>query len=283
MPGVETVEAGVAFGVWTVLGVSSIRRREAYFDCRCSCGAESAVAKSSLLKGTSTRCRRCSNADNEKARIARQRPVEPGTVIGMWTVLGEAEARDGNLYMRCRCECGAEHDVMASTLRKGKSKSCAACSRKMGHAKAREMTAKHGGVKAEYRAWSRMLERCRNPNDRSFKWYGGRGIKVCEEWQGDGGFERFMEHVGHRPSDRHSLDRIDNDGNYEPGNVRWATKKEQQRNRRTNNVLTIDGVTKCVAEWAEESPVPESTIRGRLERGWRPWDAVFAKRRTKVL
>jgi len=272
------VETGATFGSWTVLDVSGVQRREAYYDCRCSCGTEKPVAKSSLLSGASTRCRQCSNASNQKATEARRRSINPGATIGLWTVLEEAEARSGNLYMRCRCECGAEHEVMASTLRRGKSKSCAACSRKMSRKKNREMTSKHGGVQAEYRAWSRMRERCRNPNERSFERYGGRGIKVCEEWQGEGGFERFMEHIGPRPSVKHSLERIDNDGNYESGNVKWATKKEQQRNTRRNRQVTIDGVTKCVAEWAGESQVPASIIYKRLYRGWPPERAVFEGR-----
>jgi len=277
--GLGRVEIGAVFGLWTVLGVSSLQRREVYYDCRCSCGTEKPVAKSSLLRGASTRCRKCSNADNQKARVARRRPIRPGTIIGLWTVLGEAEARGGNLYMLCRCACGAEHKVMVSTLRHGKSKSCASCSRKMGLKKNREMTAKYGGVRAEYRAWSRMLDRCRNPNDGSFERYGGRGIKVCEEWQGNGGFERFIKCVGPRPSKRHSLERIDNSGDYRPSNVKWVTGKDQARNRRTNRILTIDGVAKCVAEWGEEEGVSASTISGRLSRGWSDKEAVMGRHR----
>lgn len=271
---------GHRFGDWIVMSVADVpNRREIYYLCRCSCGFEKPVAKSSLLNGMSTRCRKCSNANNKKAHIARRRPIESGTVVGLWTVLGEAEARGGDLYMRCRCECGAEHEVMATALRTGKSKSCAECARKMTIAKKRELSAEHGGVSPEYRAWSRMNERCRSPKAKSYGQYGGRGITVCNEWQGEGGFQAFIDHIGPRPSENHSLDRIDNEKGYEPGNVRWATKKQQQRNTRKNRLVTVRGETKCAAAWADESPVSAATIRKRLDMGWSGEDAVFTESR----
>lgn len=127
----------------------------------------------------------------------------------------------------------------------------------------------------EYRAWNHMLDRC-SPTHHAHERYHDRGVCVCPEWTGEGGYQAFLAHVGRRPSSKHSLDRIENDGNYEPGNVRWATKKEQSRNNRSNVMLTIDGETKCVAEWAEVSPVTDMAIRDRLRKGWPHKDAVFA-------
>ena len=276
--GMGRLREGELFGHWTV-GGSVIPGTHPQVACRCDCGTERNVDANSLAKGTSTRCRKCSNANNEKARLGRQRPLSIGKKVGLWTVVAEATARDGNLYMKCRCECGAEHEVMVSTLRHGKSKSCAACARAMSIAEKRKISAEYGGVDPMYRAWQRMISRCSNPKDKNFERYGARGIKVCDEWQGSGGFEAFLAHVGRRPSLEHSLDRIDNDSDYEPGNIRWATRKEQQRNTRRNCLVTIDGVTKCVAEWAEESPVSAATIYKRLGLSWSDQDAVFSENR----
>jgi hypothetical protein len=194
--------------------------------------------------------------------------IPRGARFGSWTVIERAgSSRQGVVYL-CRCDCGTEKQVDSATLRHGKSTRCQSCSN-------RETSIRHGMVDSpEYIAWRHMFERCSSVYPRSGD-YGERGISVCDEWSGPGGFEVFLEHVGRRPSSKHSLDRIDNDKGYEPGNVRWATRREQQRNMRSNRTITIDGVTKCIAEWAEESPVSECAVRTRLHRGWEPRDAVF--------
>lgn len=126
----------------------------------------------------------------------------------------------------------------------------------------------------EYRAWMGARARCENPKTRSYKSYGGRGIRFAERWKGEGGFVRFLEDVGRKPSKRHSLDRINNEGNYEPGNVRWATGKQQGRNKRTSHVLTVGPVSDTLSGWAERTGIGKSTIRERLDRGWTPERAV---------
>jgi hypothetical protein len=110
----------------------------------------------------------------------------------------------------------------------------------------------------EYRAWTSAQVRCSNPNSRSYRHYGGRGIRFAKEWVGGDGFLRFLQHVGQRPSSEHSLDRINVNGHYEPGNVRWATASVQSQNRRNtllrpnhDNLITAFGVTHTVAEWAD--------------------------------
>lgn len=111
---------------------------------------------------------------------------------------------------------------------------------------------------AEYRAWSSAQSRCSNPNCRSYDDYGGRGITFAKEWLGGAGFQRFLEHIGARPTTGHSLDRIDVNGNYEPGNVRWATRTEQARNKRISRQASHDeeivafGIRKTVREWITE-------------------------------
>lgn len=126
----------------------------------------------------------------------------------------------------------------------------------------------------EYRAWRHMLDRCSSTHHAHERYY-DRGIYVCPEWTGEGGYQAFLRDMGRRPSPQHSIDRIENDGNYEPGNIRWATAREQQRNTGQNVMLTIGGKTKCVAEWAEVSPVTDMAIRARLRAGWPHKDAVF--------
>jgi len=112
-----------------------------------------------------------------------------------------------------------------------------------------------------------MLARCRNRNFPDYGKYGGRGITVCERWATD--YAAFLADVGPRPSLDYSLDRFPNqNGNYEPGNVRWATQKQQQRNRTNNVLLTVDGVTKCLSEWAELMGLKQITIGNRIRRGW---------------
>lgn len=125
-----------------------------------------------------------------------------------------------------------------------------------------------------YRIWQLMKNRCHNPDAERFPYYGARGITVCDRWRGS--FAAFLADMGEAP-DGTSIDRIDNGGNYEPGNCRWATKTEQNRNTRQNRLLTIFGVTKCVAEWAEESGTRADRIFSRLWNGWPEGEAVFGR------
>jgi hypothetical protein len=119
----------------------------------------------------------------------------------------------------------------------------------------------------ERSAWQNMRDRCNNPNCVSFDNYGLRGIRVCDEWQYD--YQAFLRHVGPRPSPRHSLDRIDNNGHYEPGNVRWADKSTQLSNRRTNRLLTFSGETLTMSQWALRLGISFECLKRRLDhRHW---------------
>lgn len=125
----------------------------------------------------------------------------------------------------------------------------------------------------EYMARTKMIMRCENPKDPKFPSYGGRGITVCRAWRES--FAAFFRDMGPRPSASHSLDRVDNDGNYEPSNCRWATKTEQSRNRSNARLLTHDGATLGLAEWAEVTGITETAIRTRIDRkGWSVADAL---------
>jgi hypothetical protein len=156
-----------------------------------------------------------------------------------------------------RCDCGAERVVLGSNLRKGFTQSCG-CTRRT-----------HGMWRApEYKSWSAMQQRCSNPNTHGFENYGGRGIKVDPAWLGPDGFANFMAAMGPRPSIRHSLDRIDVNGDYAPSNCRWASSVEQAANRRDSQPLEFEGETLPASEWARRTGIPAKTIRSRLRRGW---------------
>lgn len=118
----------------------------------------------------------------------------------------------------------------------------------------------------ENMAWREMRKRCNSPQHARYADYGGRGIAVCERWNAS--FEAFYEDMGPRPSSAHSLERINNDGNYEPENCRWATPREQAWNRRNNRLLTFQGKTLCAAEWSAITGINYNTIYQRLLRGW---------------
>lgn len=122
-----------------------------------------------------------------------------------------------------------------------------------------------------YVSWIAARGRCRNPNDPAYGRYGGKGITFCERWDS---FENFLADMGLRP-DNMTLDREDNDKGYEPGNCRWATRVEQQNNKSTNRILTVDGVSKTAAEWAREKCLNPATINSRLHKGWSDKDAVM--------
>lgn len=119
----------------------------------------------------------------------------------------------------------------------------------------------------EWRSWSGMLNRCKNPSARCYNRYGGRGIIVCERWQDS--FENFLADMGRKPTPRHSLDRIDNDGNYEPSNCRWATPSEQQRNRADNRIVQVDGIKMLLVDACERYGIRDYVARTRLDAlGW---------------
>jgi hypothetical protein len=126
------------------------------------------------------------------------------------------------------------------------------------------------GKTPTYTTWSKVIARCTNPCDRRYADYGGRGITVCEEWKT---FMGFLADMGDRPKGM-TLDRRDNSKGYEPSNCRWATPKEQQRNTRSNRLISFNGATKCVTEWAETLGIGKGTLNSRLQRGWTEAEAL---------
>lgn len=176
---------------------------------------------------------------------------------------------------RCRCDCGGETTVEATKLRTGNTRSCGCLVTE--HAiRVRPSAVRHGDTQggkmsAEWRAWRNMRSRCSRPSDVSYARYGGRGIRVCERWLT---YENFLADVGRRPSPAHSLDRIDSDGHYEPGNVRWATDQQQAENRGQTTVVTIHGEAMSVSRAARTLGLSKGTVMARLSRGWTPEEAL---------
>ncbi len=173
----------------------------------------------------------------------------------------------------CRCDCGNEKIISIAKFSTGNTKSCGCLQTEVRFGNKNGV--RHGMHESdEYEIWHGMLARCRNENHRHFSSYGGRGIIVCERWER---FENFYADMGHRPSSLHSLDRWpNNNGNYELSNCRWATRSQQQRNMRTNRIITAFGKTAPLIEFIPQGPNSReyNRARYRLNSGWLPEDAI---------
>lgn len=191
-----------------------------------------------------------------------------GRRVGRLTVIRQVATERPGAHWLCRCDCGTQKVISGGNLRRGDTVSCG-CKRRENN---RNHPRAHGLVHtSEYTTWMSMKARCSRPSVACYPNYGGRGIRVCERWESS--FLAFYEDMGRKPSPQHSIDRIDNDGDYEPGNCRWATPAEQACNRRpasNSRFVTAFGQTKTVSEWSRLTGISNSTLDGRLNRGWRP-------------
>ncbi len=170
-------------------------------------------------------------------------------------------------YFRCLCDCGGTVDVSISSLRSGATSSCG-CLKSHYTFGSPTSTNRHGKSRTpEYAAWIAIRRRCCDPTYQSYEDYGGRGVTMYDGWVHD--FQAFLDYVGERPSPDHSIDRFpDNNGPYAPGNVRWANRNEQCRNRRSSKLLTMNGVSKTMVEWAEDFGIPYQMMKSRIRNGW---------------
>jgi hypothetical protein len=197
-----------------------------------------------------------------KLRIAKSKskPIEIGDRFGYLEVIDTADKKGSSrhLHYLCLCHrCGKTSIVPSYRLKSGATQSCGCTKIKHGHATFK------GGTH-EYGVWIEMRRRCNDPRHRGYERYGGRGIRVCDEWEKS--FEAFFEEMGPCPPG-YQIDRIDNSGNYEPGNCRWASLAENNANRRDNIHLEFNGETKIMAEWAREWGVKGTFIGKRIKKG----------------
>lgn len=194
-----------------------------------------------------------------------------GHTYGELVVLSySGRTQHGSTVWICQCACGNQTETTSNRLRTGTTKSCG-CRNIRKTIERNVANTIHGhassSLKREtptYRSWQCMIFRCQNPSADNYPEYGGRGVTVCDRWRS---FELFLNDLGVRPP-RMTLDRIDVNGNYEPGNCRWATAITQGRNRRSNKFLTFNGETLTIAEWVERLGCKSSAIRERLRKGW---------------
>lgn len=183
-----------------------------------------------------------------------------GKKQGMLTIIELLGSCGGRVCWLAKCDCGNTKVVKGSDFNNGSNKTCGCTN----------LWIKHGGsikgrVQEEYIIWGNMCSRCNNINNPRYTSYGGKGIKVCERWKN---FVNFLKDMNPRPSKLHSIDRIDNNGNYEPNNCRWATNKEQCRNKNNNRLIEFAGKVLSVTEWSEVVGIARTTITHRLDRGW---------------
>lgn len=191
--------------------------------------------------------------------------------------------KHGNIKWECRCSCGNITIVSAGDLKKRHTMSCGCRRREVSAARQRT----HGESKtrtgipasSEYQTWASIIQRCTNLNNPNYKNYGGRGITICKRWLK---FENFLADMGRRPSSKHTIERKDNEGPYSSSNCKWATRMEQGNNKRNNRLITHDGQTRTLSEWARTTGIQGRTLGMRLDSlGWsvektlttptRPW------------
>lgn len=196
-----------------------------------------------------------------------------GRTYGKLTVISKYGTIRKRTIWNCLCECGNTVKVDGSNL-ENNTRSCG-CSKY-------EHAIIHGGYKSqEYSSWKAMKSRCYNEKHEEYSNYGGRGIKVCDRWLGVNGFALFLEDMGKRPTSKHTIERKDNNGMYEPDNCIWANRMEQARNKRTNNILEYKGIKLTVTDWAIKVGIKPVTLFIRLSRGWGVEKALETKTQFK--
>lgn len=206
--------------------------------------------------------------------------ISDGQRFGFLTVICEknnsTESGFGPRRFLCRCDCGNETTVFIRYLTEGQTKSCGCLKAEM----IRKKQTTHGmSGTTIYSAWINAVKRCENPRNRRYRTYGGRGIKLCTRWRNS--VEAFAEDMGIPPSGW-TLERVDVDGDYEPGNCVWATADHQARNTTRNVMLTVEGQTKCLAEWSRIYGINYVTVAYRIrQKGWDPLKALTAPKRSE--
>ena len=200
-----------------------------------------------------------------------------GQRFGKLTALYRTECHKRTEWM-CQCDCGVRKSIWSNALTRSEATHCG-CQTFAHRSRART---KHGSARPgkktrTYNIWIALRQRCNDPNSINYPNYGGRGISVCPEWDS---FEQFLQDMGKVPSKHHSIGRIDVNLGYSPSNCRWETQTQQARNTRRNHLITYNGQTKCMAEWAEHIGISYHTFRTRINLGW-PIERVMTQQPRK--
>lgn len=241
-------------------------KRRTYCFARCDCdGNEKSYILSDVVKGhtKSCGCVKYKNLENRESLVGKK--------FGAWTVLRQVDSKitsGGNkkACYECRCICGNIKTVTRQALMNGESKSCGCLKTQY----CSQTNYKHGmAYNRIYKIYTSMKSRCSNPNNAEYNRYGGRGIEVCSEWLGDEGFINFYNWATNNGyQDNLSIDRVNNDGNYEPNNCRWATFKEQMNNTSKNHNLTYNNETHTAKEWSKILNISIHNIYYRIKKGY---------------
>lgn len=251
---------GKRFGRLTVIGYEGKNDwGGTLWKCQCDCGNVKTILKYDLTRGNTTSCG-CYRKEFRKRDLNGER-------FGWLTVLGTDDSphnHPGQFWI-CKCDCGKEIVVRGDGLTSGHTKSCG-CKNKR--------STKHNKSHIKlYSIWKGMKQRCNNANNPYYKHYGMRGIKLCNEWNDD--FESFYKwSIDNGYKDGLTIDRINNDGLYEPDNCRWATRVEQQANRRNTAFISYNGETHTIREWSEITGINQSTISNRRLKGLPPQEIL---------
>ena len=253
---------GMKFGRLTVVEFADLTKtKQARWLCRCDCGNEKIYRANDLKRWKTPTCGCFSNAIDLI-----------GHKYNRWTVIERVfpNTNQGSTQWLCRCDCGNTAIVPRNNLRSGASKSCGCWNLE----NIKEMATTHGKTKTrEYEIWSGMKKRCLNPNSKAYSYYGGRGIKICDSWKND--FTAFLTDMGPCPANL-ELDRIGNNGNYEPGNCRWATRKEQMQNTSRNVWIEFCGKRMVQTDWIRDLGITGTSWHYWKKRGM-PDQEVIAR------
>ncbi len=238
--------SGKRFGKIVAKTYTHHRGRSAW-RCVCDCGKTTVVLTGNLVQSRTRSCG-CEMHTIEKDMMGQR--------CGRWTVVGHDTSQRGRgAFWHVICDCGNTGTIRGDNLRSGQSKSCGCL--------CVDGNTTHGWYGTpEYHIWQCIKDRCLNPRARGYTGYGGRGIRVCDRWRDS--FEAFIEDMGPRPSARHSIDRRDNNGNYEPGNCRWATRREQNLNKRNTVRLVYRGESRPLLEWCDMFGLGYGAIYDRI-------------------
>lgn len=233
--------------------------------CLCECGNQKIVVSKNLINGNTKSCgclRKEVSSQNFKNDLS-------GMVFDRLTVLNEVGNKNGRIHWLCKCVCGNICEVPSTSLLTANTKSCGCLQRDI----TIQRSTSHGlSHLPEYQIWAAIKKRCFNVNDSFYHRYGGRGISVSERWLNS--FENFYADMGPRPSDKHSIDRINNDGNYEPGNCRWSSYEDQAKNKSTTRYVSYNDKEIDLSSMAKLADVDYSKLKYRLNLGLSAEEAI---------